>query len=116
MSDAAIFMGWSRPNPGQEGQAFELDKTLNDYVEKLKGAGTIASYTRVWLEPHGGDLNGLLLLTGEISKLHALKQTEEWNDVVARCSLVLGGFGVNNAVVGKGVDREITRMKKMIKG
>lgn len=114
MSDAAIFMGWSRPAAGQVGKAFELDKMLNDACEKWKGAGTIASFTRVWMEPHGGDLNGMLLLTGEVAKLHALKQTDEWNELVARASLVLDGFGINNAVVNKGVDKEIARMRKII--
>lgn len=114
MSDTAIFMGWSRPAAGQIGKAFELDKALNEHCEKWKAEGTISSFTRVWLEPHGGDLNGMLLLTGEVPKLQALKQTDEWNDLVARASLVLDGFGINHAVVNKGVDREIARVRKLL--
>jgi hypothetical protein len=115
MSNAAIFLGWNRPFHGKEGTAMDLMGRLNKYLEKLKNSGEITGYTRVWLEPHGGDLNGFVLIEGEVSKLQALKQTDEWNDGVIRLGLAVDGLGINHAVVRSAVDTEEARVRKVLK-
>ena len=115
MSNAAIFLGWNRPFQGKEGVAMDLMGRLNKYLEKLKTSGEITGYTRVWLEPHGGDLNGFVLIEGEVAKLQALKQTEEWNDGVIRLGLAVDGVGINHAVVRGAVDHEEARVRKVLK-
>jgi hypothetical protein len=115
MSDAAIFLGWNRPFQNREIDALELLDRLNKWLEGLKGSGQIASYTRVWLEPHGGGLAGFVLIEGDVPQLHALKQTDAWNDGVARLTLALEGVMVNHAYVGTGVEREDARIKRLAK-
>lgn len=115
MSNAAMFLAWNRPFPGKEGAAMALMERLNKYLEKLKQSGEIISYTRVWLEPHGGDLNGFVLIEGEIPKLQALKQTEEWNDGIIRLMLAVDGVGINHAIIGSAVDVEEARVRRVLK-
>jgi hypothetical protein len=115
MSDAAILVGWDRPLPGRESDALALLDRLYRYLEQIKTSGQIGSYTRVWLEPHGGSLNGFVLIEGGGAELQALKQTEAWNDGVSRLTLALDGVTVNHARVGAGADREDARMTRLLK-
>jgi len=115
MNNAAIFLGWNRPFQNRESHAMDLMARLNKYLEKLKNSGQITSYTRVWLEPHGGDLNGFVLIEGEVAKLQALKQTDEWNDGVIRLGLAFDGVGINHAIVRSAVDQEEARVLKVLK-
>ncbi|SCB50622.1 hypothetical protein GA0061098_1014191 [Bradyrhizobium shewense] len=115
MSDAAIFLGWSRPIQNRETDALELLERLAIWLKELRTSGQITSYVRTLLEPHGGGLAGFVLIEGDVPKLQALKQTEAWNDGVSRLSLVLEGVMVNHAIVGAGVEREDARLKRLAK-
>jgi len=108
-----IFLGWSQPVPNREIDALDLLKRLSARLERLEGSGQITSYVRTSLEPHGGGLADFVLIEGDVPKLQALKQTDEWNDEVGRLSLVLEGVMVNHAIVGAGVDREDARIKRL---
>jgi hypothetical protein len=44
----------------------------------LQKKGTIKSFDTVFLDPHGGDLNGFLLMRGEPSQLDGLMSSPEW--------------------------------------
>ena len=92
----------------------DLMKRFNKWLEKLKASGEITGFTRVWLEPHGGDLNGFVLIEGDVAKLQALKQTDEWNDGIIRLALALDGVGINHAVVRGDVDAEESRVLKVL--
>ena len=94
--------------------AVELMGRLTKWLETLKKSGEITGYTRVWMEPHGGDLNGFLLIEGEVPKLQALKQNDEWNDGIIRLALAFDGLGVNHALVGGGAGAEEARVLKVL--
>lgn len=115
MSTAAIFLGWNRPFQGRENDALSLFERLVKYLDGLKSSGKITSYTRVWLEPHGGDLNGFVLIEGEVAKLRELKDSDEWNDGVVRLGLAVDGVGVNHALIGSAAATETARVRKVAK-
>jgi hypothetical protein len=115
MSDAAIFLGWNRPFQGRESDALVLLERLDSWLGGLKTSAQIGSYTRVMLEPHGGGLAGFVLIEGEVPKLHAIKQTDAWNDGVSRLALVFDGVMVNHALVGAAVERESARTTRLLK-
>jgi hypothetical protein len=115
MSDAAIFLGWNQPFQGRESDALALLERLDSWLGELKSSAQIASYTRVLLEPHGGGLAGFVLIEGDVPKLHAIKQTDAWNDGVSRLTLAFDGVMVNHALVGAAVDREGARVTRLLK-
>jgi hypothetical protein len=115
MAEAALFLGWNRPFQNRESEAFDVLQAMGNYLNGLKNSGQIASWTRVWLEPHGGDLNGFLIIEGDVPKLQAIKQTDAWNDLVAKMSLVIDGLGVNHAIVGDAAAGEVERMRKLLR-
>ena len=115
MGDAAIFLGWNQPFQGRESDALALLERLHSWLDGLKSSTQIDSYTRVLLEPHGGGLAGFMLIEGDVSKLHAIKQTDAWNDGVSRLTLAFDGVMVNHALVGAAVDREGARVTRLLK-
>jgi hypothetical protein len=90
----ALFIGWGTPVRGREQAA---NKVFGEVVEMLgtwKSQGKIQSMTPVFLTPHGGDLAGFFLITGEPTKLAELMNTEEMRRAVTRSQLVAENFGV----------------------
>jgi hypothetical protein len=70
------------------------------YLGKLQTRGDIASFDAVFLDAHGGDLNGFFLLKGESAKLDAVIASTEWLTHITRAALHLDGAGVVRGVHG----------------
>ena len=100
MGDSVIFMGWNRPVPGREALNAEHFQESMQYLGRLQAEGMIESFQTVLLNPHGGDLNGFVLIRGEASKLQDLSATEEWLANTTRSGVLLEGFGVVGGVTG----------------
>ena len=62
MSSNVIFFGWNRPVSGQEQKSAALFMEFLQYLGGLQGSGAIDSFETVLLGPHGGDLNGFILI------------------------------------------------------
>jgi hypothetical protein len=101
MSTNVIFMGWNRPIPGREALSAELFRGTLEFLGEQQQAGNIESFQPVLLSPHGGDLNGFILIQGEGSKLAALVATEEWDMSVTRGGLLLEGLGIVRGATGE---------------
>lgn len=100
MSYNVLFMGWNRSVPGREAMtAAHFQETLQ-YLGGLQQAGTIESFQSVLLTPHGGDLNGFILIQGESAKLDAVTSSAEWSAHLTRGGLHLEGFGVVQGATG----------------
>ena len=114
MSKNLIFVGWTRPIVGREKTAGEHFQEFMGYVIQLQQEGIIDSFEPVLLTAHGGDLNGFILLRGEISKLQELKRTEAWTTHVTRAGMSTEGFGVINGVTGEGVSEQMELWTSLI--
>jgi hypothetical protein len=101
MSTNAIFVGWNRTVVGREAQAAELFQEFLQYLGGLQQAGTIQSFEPVLLSPHGGDLNGFILVRGETAKLDALESDKKWFTYITRAGTVLEGQGVVRGATGE---------------
>jgi len=99
----AIILGWNAAIPGREKRALEQFMEIHAWFEELKSQKTITGYQDVILNPHGGDMNGFTLLTGDPAKLSELTRTDKWNEHVIRAALNLSGFGVQLATTGDAV-------------
>jgi hypothetical protein len=100
MSFNAVFMGWNRAIPGREAAAGELFGDFLQYLGGLQGAGQIDSFEPVLLTPHGGDLNGFVLIRGPVDNLNAMLSSPEWASFNTRGSLLLDGPGAVTAAIG----------------
>jgi hypothetical protein len=108
MESNVIFFGWNRSLAGREQLSSDH---FNDFVEYLGGlhrSGSIESFDTVFLEPHGGDLNGFFLIRGDSASLDSLIASEEWSTHMVRAGMHLDRSGSVRGFTGESV---ITRMK-----
>jgi hypothetical protein len=97
MADAGLFIGFGDPVRGRESQAVELFNETMVYYGRLQEEGEIENFEPVFLEPHGGDLGGFILIRGNAEKLSALRVSEEFTQFSIRAALCVEGFGVVGA-------------------
>ncbi len=105
MANAAIFIGWGQVARGRERQALQVFGEAIQYYTELMRRGEIESFEPVALEPHGGDLQGFVLLRGNREKLNQLRHSEEFLRLNARAGFIIDTFGVVGASIGEEVQR-----------
>jgi hypothetical protein len=105
MADAALFIGWGQVVRGREQRALELFNETMQYNAELQSKREIESFEVAVLEPHGGELNGFMLLRGDAEKLARLRNDPEFERRTARAQLVLEHVGVVGATIGGGLTR-----------
>ena len=100
MGSNVLLFGWNRPIAGREKiSAGHFDEFVK-YLSGLQRDGAIQGFDIVFLDPHGGDLNGFFLIKGESSQLDAVRSTSAWITHITRASLHLQGLGVVGGVTG----------------
>ena len=65
MAGEALFIGWGAVVRGREQQALQVFQESMQYYGGLQQEGRIESFDVYLLAPHGGDLNGFVILRGE---------------------------------------------------
>jgi len=103
MSSNVMLFGWNRPIPGREKISAQHFAEFVQYLGGLQQNGAIQSFEIVFLDTHGGDLNGFFLIKGESAKLDTLVATTEWITHITRAALHLDGSGVVRGVTGDAV-------------
>ena len=106
MSQGALVIGWGPAVRGREKQALQVFNEAIEYYTRLQQQGTIESFEPVALEPHGGDLNGFLILRGDREKLNALRTSEEFMHLTNRAALIVDNLGVITAFIGEELQRQ----------
>jgi hypothetical protein len=100
MATNVVFLGWNRPLSGRERKAVELFQEFMQYLGGLQQAGTIQSFDAVFLNPHGGDMNGFILIQGDSGQLDGLLSSDTWGMHMTRADMALAGFGQIRGVTG----------------
>jgi hypothetical protein len=100
MSSNALFFGWNRSIPGREKMSAEHFGSFVQYLGGLQQRGMIKSFDTVFLNPHGGDLNGFFLIRGESSQLDAVMSSTEWVAHTTRALVHLDRSGAIRGVTG----------------
>jgi hypothetical protein len=100
MDSSVILFGWNRSIPGRERvSAAHFDEFVK-YLGGLQQKGAIGAFDVVFLDVHGGDLNGFFMIRGESGKLDMLVSTTDWVTHITRAALHLEGSGVIRGVTG----------------
>jgi len=105
-SDVVLF-GWNRSIPGREEESGQHFQEFVQYLQGLQEDGEIDGFETVFLDAHGGDLNGFFLIQGGTGDLDALMASEAWVKHMTRAALHLEGSGAIRGVTG---DRVMERM------
>lgn len=107
MAEGGLFIGWGEVVRGREGEAVEVFNETIAYYTRLQEEGTIESFEPVFLEPHGGDLSGFVLLRGSPEKLSALRVSDEFTQLMLRAGLIVDGLGVVGADLAGRIQRQM---------
>lgn len=105
MANAALFVGWGQVTRGRERHAVQVFNEAIQYYADLMQRGEIESFEPVVLEPHGGDLQGFVLMRGDREKLNRVRHSEEFVRLTARATFIVESLGVVGATVGEEVQR-----------
>jgi hypothetical protein len=100
MAKAGLFIGWGQPIPGREQKAVQAFQEVMQFYGRLQQEGEIESFEPILLEPHGGDLNGFVLIRGDAEKLARLRISAEFNSYTALAQLLLTDVGIVGAMYG----------------
>jgi hypothetical protein len=112
MDAAALFMGWGAPVRGREAKGLEVFNEALAYYARLQQEGVIEGVETAILEPHGGDLQGLVLIRGSEEKLAQLRVDDEFVRLSTRASLIVEG--VVGAALGDGLGQAIATYQETI--
>lgn len=108
MAEFGLFVGFNYPIPGREKQAARVFNEFSEFLGGQARAGVIEQAEPVFLQPHGGDLSGFLLVRGERPKLDEMVASTEFQRQVTRAQLIVGNLGVVNCMLGSEVQRQMT--------
>ena len=112
MATAVLFISWNRPYAGLEEKAYGFLTTEGvDYLHKLEGK-FFERTELIGLTPHGGDVNGAIILFGERAKLDELRRTDDFEGFVMRLGGLFDGLGVVPGVNSEGIKAVMGRWKK----
>lgn len=103
--EAGLLIGWDSVVPGQDAKATELWAEMQQYLKRLWAEGKVKHYDLVILGPHGGHLNGFILLKGDKDGLDALRNSKEFLLLNIRAQKALQGFSVVRAHFGDEADQ-----------
>ena len=103
MASNIMLFGWNRSIPGREKIGAQHFEEFVKYLDALHQTGAIQGFEIVFLDPHGGDLNGFFLIRGDSAELDALISSSEWIAHITRAALHLDGAGVIRGVTGNEV-------------
>jgi hypothetical protein len=77
----------------------------------LQQDGKIDSFDAHLIAPHGGDLAGFIMLHGERSKLDDVRNSEDFERLIARAGTVVDQIGVLNAYSGEALGQAMARFQ-----
>jgi hypothetical protein len=101
MGSNVILFGWNRPIPGREPLSAQHFQDFVQYLGAQQKQGTIQGFDVVFLDSHGGDLNGFFLIKGDPAKLDGLMESADWFKHMTRASLHLDGSGNVRGAIGE---------------
>jgi hypothetical protein len=114
MDRNVVFFAWNRSIPGREKLSGDHFQEFVAYLGAKAGEGVIHGFDPVFLDQHGGDLNGFFLIRGEAAKLDALTSSAEWLEHMTRAALHLEGSGAVRGVAGDMVMKRMALWTKHI--
>ena len=101
MEKGALFVGWGSIITGREKTAAQVLNEAMKYLQTLQNDGKLDALDVVLLEPHGGDLEGFVLVKGDKEFLAKLRVEEEFVKIIVGAQLVHIKVGVVWAYSGR---------------
>ena len=105
MADAGLFIGWGEVVRGREDRSLEVFNETLELYGQMQSDGRIESFEVALLNPHGGDLQGFVMLRGTEAQIDAVGRDEDFQRVMTKGSLVVENLGIIPAAINEGLAR-----------
>jgi hypothetical protein len=100
MAKGSLMVGWGEIIAGREKAAQATLNNAMQYCIRLQQEGKIDRFEVFVLEPHGSDLNGFVLITGDKETIAQLRADDEFVSVMVGVQLVHRNVRVVGAYTG----------------
>ena len=110
MPDFGLFIGFGFPARGREEGAVKVFGELLELLGGQQQRGNVESFEPVFLQPHGGDLGGFVIVRGDRAKLDAFVASDEFQRVANRAQVIVDNFGVVNLQLGGELQRQVNKL------
>ena len=115
MSSNVVFCWLESVDPRpRNGRAPRISRSSRSTSAVCNSQVQIQSFEAVFLDPHGGDLNGFFLIRGEPAKLDTVIASDAWHTHLTRGGLHLDGLGVIRGATGELVMERMALWSKLI--
>jgi hypothetical protein len=114
MADSGLFIGWGQVVRGREGPAVDSFNDTVGYLGQLQADGRIEDFEIVFLEPHGGDLSGFMLVRGSAEQLDSVRSDDEFLRNMMRADLLVENLGVVGAALNERIARQMAMYQEEI--
>src|SRR5947209_828442 len=94
MATGVLFIGWGEGIPGRAQKALQVFNEAIQFYTQAQQQGTIQGFQAVTLEPHGGDLAGFILITGDRGKIEQWRYSQEFIRLTTRAQFVVQDVGI----------------------
>lgn len=107
MAGEALFIGWGQAVRGREKRALQVFQESLEFYGKLQQDGRIDSFDVFLLAPHGGDLDGFVILRGDRKALADVRFSEEFETLISRAAAIIDSLGVIPAYSGDALAQQM---------
>jgi hypothetical protein len=114
MADSGLFIGWGQVVRGREAPAVDSFNDTVGYLGQLQGDGRIEDFEIVFLEPHGGDLDGFMLVRGSTAQMDAVRSDEEFTRNMTRAGLLVENLGIVGAALNERIAQQMAIFQEEI--
>jgi hypothetical protein len=115
MANAGLFLGWGSAVTGREAKSLKMfQEEVLPFFQGQQDEGNLESYEVVFLEPHGGDLDGFILARGDREKIAAVRSSDDYTRLLTRGQFVVSSLGAVGANVGDGIQDGITMYQEAV--
>jgi hypothetical protein len=111
MTGDELFIGWGPVVRGREQTALKVFQETIEFHGALQQDGKIDSFDAHLIAPHGGDLAGFIMLHGERSQLDDIRNSDDFERLIARAGTVVDQVGVLNAYSGEALGQAMGRFQ-----
>ncbi len=101
MSSNVVMFGWNRSIPGREQMSGQHFQEYIAYLNGLQQSGAIESWENVFLNAHGGDINGFFLIKGDPGQISTLIASKDWVTHMTKASIHLEQSGAVTGATGE---------------
>jgi len=113
MANYALFIGWGNVVRGREEMSLTVFQETIDFWARAQQDGQIDGFEPFLLEPHGGGLDGFMMVYGGREQLDRLRASEDFQRIMIRAASVIDELGVVTAYAGEALGRQMSMFQEM---